>query len=158
MLGPVLRLVVNAGKERKLRNFYPNLYRDEIAAPPEGVVVSEAVDAEGHFLAVGYYDPRSRVPFRSFRFDPGPLNRAFFQGRFALALRCRQGLGESHRLVNGEADGLPGLVVDSFGEVLVIQVRSRGMEALREVWLPALLEVVATKGVYERSDGEARRQ
>ena len=158
MLGPVLRLVVKAGKERKLRNFYPNLYRDEIAAPPEGVGVAEAVDAEGRFLAVGYYDPRSRVPFRAFRFDPGPLNRAFFQGRFARALRRRQGLGESHRLVHGEADGLPGLVVDRFGEVLVLQVRSRGMEALREVWLPALLEVVAPKGVYERSDVEARRQ
>lgn len=49
MLGPVLRLVVKAGKERKLRNFYPNLYRDEIAAPPEGVGVAEAVDAEGRF-------------------------------------------------------------------------------------------------------------
>ena len=90
MLGPVLRLVVKAGKERKLRNFYPNLYRDEIAAPPEGVGVAEAVDAEGRFLAVGYYDPRSRVPFRAFRFDPGPLNRAFFQGRFARARRRRQ--------------------------------------------------------------------
>ena len=49
-------------------------------------------------------------------------------------------------------------MVDRFGEVLVLQVRSRGMEALREVWLPALLEVVAPKGVYERSDVEARRQ
>jgi 23S rRNA (cytosine1962-C5)-methyltransferase len=67
-------------------------------------------------------------------------------------------LGQSYRLVHGEADGLPGLVVDRFGGVLVLQVRSRGMEALREVWFPALLEAVGPKGVYERSDVEARRQ
>ncbi len=151
-------MVVKPGKGRKVRNFYPNLYRDELQEAPEEAGVAEAWAAEGDFLAVGYYDPRSRVPFRAYRFDRGPLNRAFFRERFARALRKREGLGSAHRLVHGEADGLPGLVVDRFGEVLVLQVRTRGMEALREVWLPALLEVVAPKGVYERSDLEARRQ
>jgi 23S rRNA (cytosine1962-C5)-methyltransferase len=153
-----LRVVVRPGKERKLRNFYPNLYRDEIQEPPPEAGVAEAVAADGGFLAVGYYDPRSKVPFRAFRFDPGPLDRRFFIGRFQRALRKREGLGVFYRLVHGEADGLPGLVVDRFGEVLVLQVRSRGMEALRGVWLPALLEATSPKGVYERSDVEARRQ
>ncbi len=151
-------MVVRPGKERKLRNFYPNLYRDEIQEAPPEAGVAEAVAADGGFLAVGYYDPRSKVPFRAFRFDPGPLDRRFFIGRFQRALRKREGLGVFYRLVHGEADGLPGLVVDRFGEVLVLQVRSRGMEALRGVWLPALLEATSPKGVYERSDVEARRQ
>ena len=151
-------MVVKPGKGRKVRNFYPNLYRDELQEAPEEAGVAEAWAAEGDFLAVGYYDPRSRVPFRAYRFDRGPLNRGFFRERFARALRKREGLGSAYRLVHGEADGLPGLVVDRFGEVLVLQVRTRGMEALREAWLPALLEVVAPKGVYERSDLEARRQ
>ncbi|WP_236630207.1 class I SAM-dependent methyltransferase [Thermus thermamylovorans] len=120
--------------------------------------MAEAVAADGNFLAVGYFDPLSRVPFRAYRFDPGPLDRRFFRERFERALRKRAGLGPSYRLVHGEADGLPGLVVDRFGEVLVLQVRTRGMEALREVWFPALLEAVGPKGVYERSDVEARRQ
>jgi 23S rRNA (cytosine1962-C5)-methyltransferase len=154
----VLRVVVKPGKERKVRNFYPNLYRDELQEVPEEAGVAEAVAADGDFLAVGYLDPRSRVPFRAYRFDRGPLNRAFFRQRFARALRKREGLGSAYRLVHGEADGLPGLVVDRFGEVLVVQVRTRGMEALREAWLPALVEAVAPKGVYERSDLEARRQ
>ncbi|GAA6746743.1 class I SAM-dependent rRNA methyltransferase [Thermus brockianus] len=153
-----MRVVVRPGKERKLRNFYPNLYRDEIQEAPPEAGVAEAVAADGGFLAVGYYDPRSKVPFRAFRFDPGPLDRRFFIGRFQRALRKREGLGVFYRLVHGEADGLPGLVVDRFGEVLVLQVRSRGMEALRGVWLPALLEATSPKGVYERSDVEARRQ
>jgi len=158
MLRPVLRVVVEPGKERKLRNFYPNVYRDELQEAPQEAGVAEAYGAEGAFLAVGYYDPRSRIPFRAFRFDRGPLDRRFFRERFARALKKREGLGPSFRLVHGEADGLPGLVVDRFGGILVLQVRSRGMEALREVWFPALLEVVRPEGVYERSDVEARRQ
>lgn len=151
-------MVVRPGKERKLRNFYPNLYRDEILEAPGEAGVAEAVAANGSFLAVGYFDPLSRVPFRAYRFDPGPLDRRFFRGRFERALRKRAGLGPSYRLVHGEADGLPGLVVDRFGEVVVLQVRTRGVEALREAWFPALLEAVGPKGVYERSDVEARRQ
>lgn len=151
-------MLVKPGKERKVRNFYPNLYRDELEEMPSQAGVAEAVAADGSFLAVGYLDPDSRIPFRAYRFDPGPLDRAFFLARFRRALRKREGLGQSYRLVHGEADGLPGLVVDRFGEVLVLQVRTRGMEALREVWFPALLDAVGPKGVYERSDMEARRQ
>lgn len=151
-------MVVKPGKERKVRNFYPNLYRDELEEMPKQAGVAEAVAADGSFLAVGYLDPGSRIPFRAYRFDPGPLDRAFFLARFERALRKGEGMGQSYRLVHGEADGLPGLVVDRFGEVLVLQVRTRGMEALREVWFPALLEAVGPKGVYERSDVEARRQ
>ncbi|RTH21004.1 class I SAM-dependent rRNA methyltransferase [Thermus scotoductus] len=154
----MLRVVVKPGKEKKVRNFYPNLYRDELEEIPKQAGVAEAVAADGSFLAVGYLDPGSRIPFRAYRFDPGPLDRAFFLARFERALRKREGMGQSYRLVHGEADGLPGLVVDRFGEVLVLQVRTRGMEALREVWFPALLEAVGPKGVYERSDVEARRQ
>ncbi|WP_114313844.1 class I SAM-dependent rRNA methyltransferase [Thermus caldifontis] len=154
----MLRVVVKPGKERKVRNFYPNLYRDELEEMPSQAGVAEAVATDGSFLAVGYLDPDSRIPFRAYRFDPGPLDRTFFLARFQRALFRREGMGQSYRLVHGEADGLPGLVVDRFGEVLVLQVRTRGMEALREVWFPALLEVVSPKGVYERSDVEARRQ
>ncbi len=150
--------MVKPGKEKKVRNFYPNLYRDELEEMPNQAGVAEAVAADGSFLAVGYLDPGSRIPFRAYRFSPGPLDRAFFLARFERALRKREGMGQSYRLVHGEADGLPGLVVDRFGEVLVLQVRTRGMEALREVWFPALLEAVGPKGVYERSDVEARRQ
>ncbi len=154
----MLRVVTKPGKGRKIRNFYPHLYRDEIAEAPSEEGVAEAVDEEGRFLAVGYYDPRSRIPFRAYRLDPGPLNRAFFLGRFLRAQAKRKGLGPNHRLVHGEADGLPGLVVDRFGPYLVLQVRTRGMETLRPQWFPALLEAYTPKGVYERSDLEARAQ
>ncbi len=149
-------MVAKPGKGKKLRNFYPHLYRDEILEAPKEAGVAEAWGEEG-FLAVGYYDPQSRVPFRAFRFDRGPLDGAFFLGRFLRAQGKREGLGPSYRLVHGEADGLPGLVVDRFGEVLVLQVRNRAMEALRPLWWPALLQALAPKGVYERSDLEARR-
>lgn len=74
----MLRVLVKPGKERKVRNFYPNLYRDELEEMPSQAGVAEAVAADGSFLAVGYLDPDSRIPFRAYRFDPGPLDRAFF--------------------------------------------------------------------------------
>ncbi|KGQ21586.2 class I SAM-dependent rRNA methyltransferase [Thermus filiformis] len=153
------RLVVKPGKERKLLNFYPHVYKDEIQEAPKSSGVAKALAADGRFLGVGYFDPEARVPFRLYRFAPegeGPLDRAFFLRRFQRALEKRQGLGNSFRMVHGEADGLPGLVVDRFGEVLVLQVRTKSAEALRQAWLPALLEAAAPKGVYERSDVEER--
>ena len=153
------RLVVRPGKERKLLNFYPHVYKDEVQEAPKAPGVARAFSADGRFLGVGYYDPEARIPFRLYRFaqeGEGPLDRAFFLGRFQRAWEKRKGLGSSFRLVHGEADGLPGLVVDRFGEVLVLQVRTRSAEALRGEWLPALLEALAPKGVYERSDVEER--
>ena len=152
-------LVVRPGKERKLLNFYPHVYKDEILKAPKGPGVAKVFSADGGFLGVGYFDPEARVPFRLYRFrqeGEGPLDKAFFLGRFQRALKKREGLGAFVRMVHGEADGLPGLVVDRFGEVLVLQVRTRSAEALRGEWLPALLEALAPKGVYERSDVEER--
>jgi len=154
----VQRAVAKGGKDKKVRNFYPGLFADELQEVPPQPGTTEVYGAEGQFLAVGYYDPQSRVALRIYRWDKGPLDKAFFTRRFRRALERRSGLGLSYRLVHAEADGLPGLVVDRFAEVLVLQVRNRAMEALRGVWLPALLEAIRPQGIYERSDVDSRRQ
>lgn len=109
-------------------------------------------------MGVGYYDPQSRVAVRVYRFEDGPLDKKFFLQRFARAQQKRAQMGDCYRLVHAEADGLPGLVVDRFGGVLVVQVRNRAMEALRAHWLPALIEALQPTGIYERSDVDSRRQ
>ncbi|PZA08765.1 MULTISPECIES: class I SAM-dependent rRNA methyltransferase [unclassified Meiothermus] len=152
------RAVAKAGKDKKVRNFYPGLFADELQEVPPQAGMAEVYSAEGQFLAVGYYDPQSRVALRVYRWDKGPLDKSLFAHRFRRALERRAGLGSFYRLVHAEADGLPGLVVDRFGEVMVLQVRNRAMEALREVWLAALLEVTHPQGIYERSDVDSRRQ
>lgn len=155
---PVNRVITRAGKDKKIRNFYPGLFADELALVPEQAGVVQVFSDENIFLGVGYYDPKSRVAVRVYRFEDGPLDKKFFRQRFARAQQKRAQLGDSYRLVHAEADGLPGLVVDRFAALLVVQVRNRAMEALRESWLPALIEVMQPAGIYERSDVDSRRQ
>lgn len=152
------RVIVKAGKDKKVRNFYPGLFADELASMPEEAGVVQVYSQEEGFLGVGYYDPRSRVAVRVYRFEDGPLDKKFFLERFARARQKRAQMGDFYRLVHAEADGLPGLVVDRFGGLLVVQVRNRAMEALRTHWLPALIEALQPTGIYERSDVDSRRQ
>jgi 23S rRNA (cytosine1962-C5)-methyltransferase len=154
----VQRVIAKPGKDKKVRNFYPGLFADELESAPQGAGIVRVFSSENDFLGVGYFDPGSRAAVRVYRFDDGPLDKKFFMQRFGRAKEKRARLGDFHRLVHAEADGLPGLVVDSYGGVLVVQVRNRAMEALREVWLPALIEVAQPTGIYERSDTDSRRQ
>ncbi len=151
-------MVAKPGKDKKVRNFYPGLFADELESAPDRPGVVQVVSNQNDLLGVGYFDPKSRVPLRVYRFEDGPLDMKFFLKRFERAMAKRVRLGEFCRLVHAEADGLPGLVVDRFGGVLVLQVRNRAMEALRETWLPALVEVAKPMGIYERSDMDSRRQ
>jgi 23S rRNA (cytosine1962-C5)-methyltransferase len=154
----VLKAVLKPGKEKKVRNYYPGVFADELAEAPAMAGVAELYDSEGQYLATGYFDPRSRVALRIYRWERGSLDKALFRRRLEVAQAKRAHLSRFYRLVHAEADGLPGLVADRFGETLVIQVRNRAMEALREIWLPALLEVTRPTGLYERSDVDARKQ
>jgi len=149
--------VLKPGKEKKVRNHYPGVFTDELAEAPTTAGPAELYDSEGQYVATGYFDPKSRVALRVYRWERGNLDRALFRKRLEVAQSKRAHLGPFHRLVHAEADGLPGLVVDRFGQTLVVQVRNRAMEALREAWLPALLEVTQPSGIYERSDVEARK-
>ncbi len=152
------RVIAKVGKDKKVRNFYPGLFADELESAPEGAGIVRVFSSDNNFLGVGYYDPGSRAAVRVYRFDDGPLDKKFFLQRFGRAKKKRAKLDQFHRLVHAEADGLPGLVVDRFGGVLVVQVRNRAMEALRETWLSALIEVAQPVGIYERSDMDSRRQ
>ena len=135
------RAVLKPGKEKKVENFYPTIYADELAKVPEAAGVARLHASTGTLLGVGYYEPESRAALRLYRFDEGPLDETFFRRRFVEAARRRQGLGPYHRMVHAEADGLPGMVVDRFGDVLLVQVRTRGSWALRDRWLDPLRTV-----------------
>ncbi len=150
---------LNKSRRPRLEEGHPWIYANEIAKtegePTPGQLV-EVKDHRGQLLGTGYWNPSSQITVRLVAY--GPLERmdeAFFRGRFERALAHRRrfvGANESCRLVYGEADYLPGLVVDRFGGVLVVQVLTLGMELAKEAWLPALIEVFKPQGVYERSD------
>ncbi len=150
------------GKERKVRNFYPWIQRGECRA--EGVedgALAQLVDHEGKFLAWGHYNAKSRFHFRVLSTANEPIDEAFFHRRFREALARREGLIEgtdSLRIVHGEADGLPGLIVDRYDRWLVVQVRSLGMEGMKALWLPALMAATGAEGAYERSEMAGREE
>lgn len=117
--------------------------------------LADIVDAKGRWLAVGYFNSASQIAIRIVSYAPlEAMDEAFFRSRFERCAAYRRRFAEeaSCRLVYGEADFLPGLIVDRFADVLVVQVLTLGMEATRDVWLPVLIEVFRPQGVYERSD------
>ncbi len=145
------------GKERSLHRRHPWVFAGSVAggkADPGETVRVEAAD--GSFLAWGAYSGSSRIRVRVWSFDEAErIDAAFFQRRIAraVALRARLPIASSGmRLVHGEADGLPGLVVDRYGELLSVQFLSVGSERWKDTLTEQLLAATGAARLYERSD------
>jgi len=159
-------LALRRGSERALLNGHPWVYSGAVPRPPQdaapGAVV-DVVDHRGRFVCRGFYNPHSPIRVRALTQDQGRLiDRAFFQEAIlrAVVLR-RQASLMAHtsavRLVHGESDGLPGLIVDDYAGYLVVQFHTHGMDRFRPDVLDALVSVLAPRSIYERSDVGTRR-
>jgi len=160
---PVLRLKPN--QDRRLRAGHLWIYSNEVdtqATPLKAFESGEPVvvqNARGKFLGHAYINPNSLICARLVSRDPAhPLDQSLIVHRLkiALALRERYYAQPYYRLVFGEADGLPGLVVDRYGDHLVVQLTTAGMEAMREEILGALLKVLRPVSVLWRNDSSIR--
>jgi 23S rRNA (cytosine1962-C5)-methyltransferase len=159
----LLRLKPN--QDRRLRAGHLWIYSNEVdtkATPLKAFELGEPVvvqSAKGKFLGHGYVNPNSLICARLVSRDPEHLlDQSLIVHRLniALALRERYYARPYYRLVFGEADGLPGLVVDRYGEHLVVQITTAGMEALRDQVLAALLKVLKPASVLWRNDSSIR--
>lgn len=152
------------GREKKIRNFYPWVQKEEVAGVRGGAQpgeVARLVSHTGEFLAIGLYNPCSRFPFRVLSLQEERIDESFFERRIRAALQLRESLitdADGCRLLFAEADGVPGLIVDRYQETLIVQVRNLGMERLKPLWLPPLVSVISPMSVYEKSDMEGRRE
>ena len=149
------------GRERSLHRRHPWVFAGSVArgkADPGETVRVEAAD--GSFLAWGAFSPSSGIRVRVWSFDEAErIDAAFFQRRItrAVALRARLPINSTgQRLVHGEADDLPGLVVDRYADVLSVQFGSAGSERWKAVITDALLAVTGVTRLYERSDAHVR--
>jgi len=149
------------GKERSLLRRHPWVFEGSVAkgkADPGETVRVE--DAAGKFLGWGAFSPSSKIRVRAWTFDEAErVDAAFFERRIAraLALRARLPIASSGvRLVHGEADGLPGLIVDRYGDTLSAQFLSAGTERWKPVIADALLQATGLSRIYERSDSGVR--
>lgn len=159
-------LVLKPGRERPLLQRHPWIFSGAIASldggsPADDLVVVRSSD--GALLGKAYINERSQIVGRVLCFDDIDVDTAFFASRVEAALALRESLPERDettalRLINAEGDGLPGLVVDRYGDFLVMQVLTLGMERRKRDLAELLLAQTDAKGVYERSDVEVRRK
>jgi 23S rRNA (cytosine1962-C5)-methyltransferase len=118
--------------------------------------------ASGEFLAWGAFSPQSKIRVRIWSWQPDvEINRGFFEQRLQQAISLREDLQlakttNAFRLVHAESDGLPGLIVDKYGDLLVVQFLSSGSEYWRKVLIQLLVEKLQPRCIYERSDADVR--
>ncbi len=158
------RLVLKPGREKSLRHRHPWVFSGAVdrveGASASGELVALTAH-DGAMLGWGAYSPQSQIRARVWSFDAADrVDEAFLAGRIERAVARRAGLLDARhdacRLVHSESDGLPGLIVDRYGDVAVMQVLSAGAEAWREFWPAAIARASGVRAVYERSDAEVR--
>ncbi|HTG96491.1 MAG TPA: class I SAM-dependent methyltransferase [Burkholderiales bacterium] len=157
-------LVLKKGRERSLRRRHPWIFSGAVEkASGKAGETLEVRDAAGKFVARAAYSPKSQIRARVWSFDAAEqIDAAFFRNRVQKALALREGLPAARhtnalRLINGESDGLPGLVVDRYADVLVAQFLAAGVERWRDVILDSLTELSGCEAIFERSDAEVRK-
>ncbi len=155
-----MKLYLKPGKEASVRRFHPWIFSGALREmPPEATDgdIAEVYDSRGQLLGVGHFH-RGNIAVRLLSFESADLNTSDFweqKLRCALALRQQLDLNKqgAYRLVHGEGDNLPGLIVDIYGRVAVMQCHSIGMHRQRDLIARALQRVVATplEAIYDKS-------
>lgn len=152
---------VREGKERSLRRRHPWVFQGSIAKGQADAGETVRVEShEGEFLAWASYSPTSMIRARAWSFEEGErIDHAFFKRLIQAALDLRARLpirSDGVRLIHGEADGLPGLIVDRYAEVLSAQFLSAGTERWKQAITDILVERTGVPQVFERSDSGVR--
>ena len=151
-----MRIVyLKKGVERKVKNSYPWIFRDEISEIIGGEgYIANVFSKSGEFLGKGFFS-RSHISVRMLTSKDEDIDEKFFLKRIERA-RLRRDFSDdqSFRLVHAEGDFLPGIIVDKYGDGFVVQFRTKGAELLRERFVNALLDFTRASFVYERSDFE----
>jgi len=154
---------VRDGKERSLLRRHPWVFDGSVAGGKADSGETVRVEAsDGRFLAWAAYSPMSSIRLRAWSFDESEcIDAAFFVRRIAAAIGLRRRLpiaSDGMRLIHGESDGLPGLVVDRYADVLSAQFLSAGVERWKAVIADALMAETGAARLFERSDTSARQR
>ena len=158
------RIVIKAEREKPIINQHPWIFSGAITEmkgrPVPGDIV-DVVSSKGKFLARGYWNPQSQIEVRMLTWRDEPIDRAWWAKMIARAVASRRPLavsGGAQRLINAENDYLPGLIVDRYGDWLVLQALTLGIEQRKPEIAEILVDLLKPKGIYERSDVDARHK
>jgi len=160
----IVRLKKN--EEKRIEGGHPWVYANEVAKiEQDGECkngdLATVLSFDGRFLGRGYINHLSKILVRIFIHDEKSTpDKDFYLKKIALADSYRKKLGydNCYRAVFGEADDMPGLVVDKYGDLLSVQILTLGIELNKDIILDALEEHFGCRGIYERSDAEVRRK
>lgn len=155
-------VTVLAGRDKRVRSGYPWIFSNEIQmdahakAIAPGSVVKLQIEG-GAVLGTGIFNPHTLIAARRLDKDVVAIDQSWFEARLAAALAVRERFYKEpyYRLVHAEADGLPGLIVDRYGEVLTVQANTAGMDKLLDVIVPALQKVTGATCVVLNRSGPA---
>lgn len=159
-------LILAPGKERSVMRRHPWIFAGSVAklagrSKPGDTV--EVFNERGQLMGRAAYSPHSQIRARMWSFDPDEsIDHGFFKRRVAACVARRAAhpqLAEQDgvRLIHGESDGLPGIIADRFGSVVVLQLTSAGGEKWRDAIVAGLVQATGCSCVYERSDSEVRK-
>lgn len=159
----VSKVYLKKNRKKRLEQGHPWVYRSEIEkveGEPQGGDIVHIHNHAGYFLAQGFYNALSQLTVRVLGYTEATVDETFFYEKIASAWQRRQWLipnASSCRVAHGEADFLPGLIIDKYEDILVVQILSLGMDVRREWIFAALKKIFNPRGIYERSDVPVRR-
>lgn len=156
------QVILLKGKEKKIENFYPNVFKDEIKSVLGDVKTGDIVDVlrdDMKFVGRGYVTEGTSAFVRVLTTKDEKIDKDFIYNKIKTAYDKRKHLAEETnctRVFFSEADGIPGLVIDKFEKYISIQFRNSGVEAFRQEIINGIKKYMKPKGIYERSDVENR--
>ena len=159
-----MSITLNPNREKSLLRRHPWIFASAIRHVDETHASGSTVDllsSEGQFLARASYSPNSQIRARVWTFNDEPVDKEFFRKRIRAAIEVRQQLkvdshSNAYRLLHAESDGIPGLIVDRYENVLVLQSLTAGSEFWKETIADLLVEETGVTTIYERSDADVR--
>lgn len=156
------RVILEEGKEKKIINFYPNIFKDDIQSTQGTIKNGDIVDVcmrDLRFIARGYVTEGTSAYVRVLTTKEEIIDSKFILGKIKNAYDKRKHLSEETNCVRAfysEADGIPGLIIDKFDKYISVQFRNSGIDSIRQDIINAIKKVFKPKGIYERSDVEQR--
>jgi 23S rRNA (cytosine1962-C5)-methyltransferase len=153
-------VVISSRGSERLRAGHPWVYKSDVrSAQAEAGAVVRVTDERGRFHGRALYSDKSQIAIRLLTHQNVPLDRGFFAERLRRAAAFRRTVvenTEAYRLVYGEADQLPSVVVDRYGDYFVLQTLSQGSEKQKTLLVELLVELFSPKGILERNDPKVR--
>lgn len=157
------KIILKQGKEKSVLRFHPWIFSGAIEAVTKelnnGEIV-EVYDSKKQYLATGHYQDEGSIAVRVFSFEKKEINEEFWKEKFTKAINLRKNIGlfnnehtNAFRLIHGEGDGLPGLIIDFYNANAVIQFHAYGMYLLKDTFVKLLVEIMGNslKTIYDKS-------